>query len=209
MGLLKDFFEGGEEGVLRRCNTIIDLAIRANKEIGNIESSKDISKIREIEKNSDDVVFTITSLVTSGGVAPNLIDDMLQLIDKEDSIVDSIYNLARELLRYNIPEKAVASTVAKKIGEMNIIADTALKLLRKIQANDNIVEIKGLRKQIELLEEKGDEIKDSLFDYAYSSKLSFKSFYHIFELAHKADDILDNCEDASDMYLTIVSSIIT
>ncbi len=85
MQFLKDFFEGGDEGIIKRCNVIVELAIKANREILNTLNTKDISKIRDIEKNSDNVVFNISNLVTSGGIAPNLIDDLLQLIQKEDS----------------------------------------------------------------------------------------------------------------------------
>ncbi len=82
-------------------------------------------------------------------------------------------------------------------------------MLRKMQASDDLAEIKRLRKEIEGYEEKGDEIKDNLFDFAYNAKIGFRSFYHLFEVAHQADDMLDNCEDSSDIYLTIMSSIIS
>ncbi|MGC8548007.1 MAG: DUF47 domain-containing protein [Candidatus Micrarchaeia archaeon] len=209
MAFLKDFFEGGEEGILKRCNTIIDLAQKANKEVLLVPQTLDISKVRDIEKNSDEVVFNIANLVTSGGIAPNIIDDVLQLINTEDSIVDSIYNLARELVRYRTSNKEAASRLKKSFEKMNALAGAAIGLLHRMQASDRIGEVKQLRKEIEQLEEKGDEIKDSLFDFAYTSRIDFKTFYHTFEIAHLLDDVLDNCEDASDIYLTIVSSLIT
>ncbi|MGC8628750.1 MAG: DUF47 domain-containing protein [Candidatus Micrarchaeia archaeon] len=208
MQFLKDFFEGGDEGIIKRCNVIVELAIKANREILNTLNTKDISKIRDIEKNSDNVVFNISNLVTSGGIAPNLIDDLLQLIQKEDSIVDSIYNLARELARYSTKNKKATKKLMDTTVSMNRLADSAISMLHKMQESDNIIEIKKLRGEIELLEEKGDELKDALFDFAYKSPIDFKTFYHTFEIAHLLDDILDNCEDASDMYLTIISSLI-
>ncbi|MEM3781358.1 MAG: DUF47 family protein [Candidatus Micrarchaeaceae archaeon] len=209
MQFLKEFFQGGEEGVLRRYNTIIDLAIKANREVVLVQRTKDLSKVRAIEKNSDEIVFTISNMVTTGGVAPNLIDDLLQLADLEDSIIDSIYNLARELTRYSIKESRARSELEAAFSKMNGFANQALALLHKMQESDSIGEIKAIRHSIERIEEAGDEIKDSLFDFAYSSKISFKTFYHIFEIAHLLDDVLDNCEDSSDMYLTILTSILT
>ncbi len=209
MAFFKDFFEGGEEGIIKRCNTIIDIAIRANREVTKVPETHDISKIRELEKNSDNVVFIISGLVTSGGVAPNLIDDLLLLVDKEDSIVDSIYNLARELVRYEPSNKNAEERIKRALLSMTALADSALASLHKMQESDNLGEIKAIRKNIELLEEKGDEIKDSLFDFAYKSRIDFKTFYHTFEIAHLLDDILDNCEDASDRYLIFVSSLLS
>ncbi|MEM3241290.1 MAG: DUF47 family protein [Candidatus Micrarchaeaceae archaeon] len=209
MQFLKGFFQGGEESILRRYNTIIDLALKANKEVALVQRTKDISKVRAIEKNSDEVVFTISSMITTGGIAPNLIDNLLQLADLEDSIVDSIYNLARELIRYSIKETRARSVLEESFSKMNGFAAQALTLLHKMQESDSIGEIKEIRHSIEHIEEAGDEIKDSLFDFAYGSKINFKTFYHIFEVAHLLDDVLDNCEDSSDMYLTIITSVLT
>lgn len=209
MQLFKSFFEGNEESILKRCNKIIEIAEEANRELEGAVKAQDISAIKNLEKESDNVAFEIAGSVTSGAVAPNLIDDILQLIDKEDSIVDAIYNLARELLRYQAKESEARKRLEKALKEMSGLADSALALLHKMLEGDKLEQIKGLRKEIERLEEKGDEIKDSLFDFAYTSKIGFRTFYHIFEVAHLMDDVLDNCEDASDMYLTIISSLLT
>ncbi len=207
MSFLKDFLQGGEEGIFRMCNRIVELAIKANAEAAKLD--KDITKIHEIEENSDKVVFEIANLITSGGIAPNLIDDMLALIDKEDGIVDAIYNFSREYARYSLKDAKAEAKVKEAIVKMNAFADKALQLLHKMQSSDSIIEVKKLRSEIELIEEQGDEVKDALFDYAYAQEKDFKDFYHTFEIAHLLDDVLDNCEDSADMYLTILSSLIS
>lgn len=63
--------------------------------------------------------------------------------------------------------------------------------------------------KIKALEREGDSLKDSLLDFAYTSGLSFKTFYHIIEAAHLADDILDGCEDSADVFMGIMLSIIS
>ncbi|MGC8676422.1 MAG: DUF47 domain-containing protein [Candidatus Micrarchaeia archaeon] len=209
MEFLKNFFQGGEESILRRFNTIIELAMKANREILFVPKTKDISKVRDIEKNSDEVVFNIANLITSGGVAPNLIDDLLQLADLEDSIVDSLYNLSRELVRYTTKNAVARTKLAEAFSKSNELSARALELMHKMQSSDSVSEIKGLRSEIERIEEKGDEIKDALFDFAYGSEIDFKTFYHVFEVAHLLDDVLDNCEDSADMYLTVISSLLT
>ncbi len=210
MDILRNLLEGGEQNIVHRCNGIVLLAKRANKEVRPLIAGSGSAKIiKGIEEESDDVAFEIMNIVTGGGVAPNLIDDFLELIDKEDSIVDSIYNLARELMRYKIKNAKVRSVLANRVEKMSGLADSALQALYSMQESDKLGEIKKFRAEIEKLEEEGDDLKDSLFDMAYESEKDFKAFYHIFEVAHEADNVLDNCEDSSDMYLTIMSSILT
>ncbi|MGC8710447.1 MAG: DUF47 domain-containing protein [Candidatus Micrarchaeia archaeon] len=210
MGIIDRILQGGEEGIIKKFNTIIGVALDTNEMLDKlIEGKSSLDSLRVLEKRSDDVAFEITNMVTSGGVAPNLIDDMLALVDKEDSIVDSMYNLAREIGRYKIKNKKARLLMTSSLKEMTALARQALIMLRKMQASDDLAEIKRLRKEIEGYEEKGDEIKDNLFDFAYNAKIGFRSFYHLFEVAHQADDMLDNCEDSSDIYLTIMSSIIS
>lgn len=210
MGIIDKILQGGEEGIIKKFNAIVNIALDTNEKLGKlIEGKCSLEELRNLEKKSDDVAFEITNMVTSGGVAPNLIDDMLALVDKEDSIVDSMYNLAREIGRYKIKNRNANRLMINSLKEMAALARQALLTLRKMQASDNLNEIKRLRKEIETFEEEGDEIKDHLFDFAYGARIGFRSFYHLFEVAHQADDMLDNCEDSSDIYLTIMSSIIS
>ena len=66
-----------------------------------------------------------------------------------------------------------------------------------------------LRKEIETLEEQGDDVKDMGFDrlYRITPTLQYLQFSHYSELLHKCDDVLDTCEDFSDLIVSIVTSI--
>ena len=75
--------------------------------------------------------------------------------------------------------------------------------------SDDIVKIRAFRREIELLEQDCDDIKDALLDYEYKASMDYKTFLHIQEVAHKADNILDSCEDSADMFLSIMLSIMT
>lgn len=211
MGLFDKLFEGGEESIISGSKEIIRIAKDANGELPKLVngSSKDINPIKTLEKESDRKVFQLQQKITSGAVSPNIIDDMLRLIDLEDSIVDSIYNLARELARYDLPDEKAKVLLQSSLASFVQLVDSALLALEKMTASSNIESIRACRADIEVLEQKGDDIKDSLLDYVYRSSDEFKSFHHINELAHKADDILDDCEDASDMFLSIMSSVIS
>ena len=67
-----------------------------------------------------------------------------------------------------------------------------------------------MRKEIESIEEQGDDIKDQGFDRLYSitPKLHYLEFHHYQELLHKCDDILDSCEDFSDLIVSVVTAIL-
>ena len=210
MGILENILEGGEHNIIKRCNKIVLLAEKANVSLSDLIKGKgSLNAIKKIEEESDDVAFEIMNIVTSGGVVPNLIDDLLSLVDKEDSIVDSVYNLSREFGRYKIKNAKTRSVLVAKTTEMIRLADSAMHTLYNMQKSDKLTEIKKFRTEIEKYEESGDDIKDSLFDMAYKSETDFKAFYHISEVAHQADNVLDACEDSSDIYLTIMSSILT
>jgi len=67
----------------------------------------------------------------------------------------------------------------------------------------------SLAQEIERLEETGDDVKDQMLDQIYGSweKLDYASFHNYIETTIEADDILDECEDASDLVVTIMNSL--
>lgn len=212
MDILSRFLQGGEEGILRECSKMIYTALDANKELSLvIKNRQGIGKLRELEKRGDKERFRISNIVTSGAVAPNLIDNVLVLVSEQDKIINATYNLARELRRYQLPDKKLENFMKTKLLDMNSLNETALNTIMDMYKQDDLEKIHGLREDVEDLEEAGDEIKEALLDIAYSSsgKIDFRGFYHIIQTAHRADDILDGCEDTSDTFMTIVSSIVT
>ena len=210
-GVFNNLISGGEERILAKSIKILKIGVEAT----NILKSKDnikvkLEKIRNLEKLSDDIVFELSEMITSGGVAPNLIDDLLELIDKEDNIIDSLYNLTRELARYEIKEVDVKEKLNKNVERSISLANSAIQTLIKMETSKDLLKMGKYREEIEEIEENGDEIKDSLFDFAYNkNKINFKTFYHIFEIAHLCDDVLDNCEDTADSFIAIMNSIIS
>ena len=94
--------------------------------------------------------------------------------------------------------------------KMLAFAEKSLLKLKQALSSSNVTEILQLRKEIEVLEEQGDDIKDQGFDrlYGIAPKLHYLQFYHYSELLHKCDDILDSCEDFADLIVSVVTSII-
>lgn len=211
MSIINRIFEGNtEHDIFDRSKKIIDHAINANRIlIKIINGSNSIDEIHEIEHASDREVFEIVNAITSGAVSPNLIDDMIQFVDKEDDIVDLIFNLSRAVVRYRKTKKDMDRFTKAKLLALAELNESALELLHQMLGAGTIAKAGELRKKVERVEKAGDVFKDALLDYAYETKLDFKAFYYIQDVAYLSDDVLDGCEDTSDMILSIMRSILT
>ena len=212
----------GERNVFSQLAQIVAIATEANTLVYTMfKSDYKEKKLNEImhdvqllEKKSDEVAFKISEDVTSGAISPNIIDNLLECVQKADDIVDLYYYLSRELNRmakayvsgYDL-EHADWDSVYENILDL---AEKSLSKLKQALASSNMAEILALRKDIEDLEEQGDEIKDQGFDRLYSiaPKLHYLQFFHYQELLHKCDDVLDSCEDFSDLIVSVVTSIL-
>ncbi|HKW04086.1 MAG TPA: DUF47 family protein [Nitrososphaerales archaeon] len=199
---------------------IIELARRANSiAISMFEKGNDPNdaiekeKMKDIEKKSDEIAFQVSMSITNGAISSNILDNLLQCVGIADDIVDSYYFLSREIARMDTVElsspEGVTSDFNPSLVQLLKLADGAMEILQKLLASSNLQSILELRKAIQALEEEGDNLKDSGFDrlYAVASKMHYLGFNHLSELLHKLDDILDDCEDLSDLVVSIITSI--
>ena len=219
---LKGILVVGEKNIFIELTQIIDIATEANTLVSSMfnidykekQLTEAMHAMQSLEKKSDDIAFGISEEITSGAISPNIIDDLLQCVQVADDIVDLYYYLSRELNR--MAKAYSAGFESKHAGwdsvYVNILALAEKSLLKLKQAlsSSNVTEILELRKEIEALEEQGDEVKDGGFDRLYSMtpNLHYLQFYHYSELLHKCDDILDSCEDFSDLIVSVVTSIL-
>jgi uncharacterized protein Yka (UPF0111/DUF47 family) len=212
----------GERTVFSQLTQIITIATEANALVYTMfKSDYKEKKLNEImlevqllEKKSDEIAFKISEDITSGAISPNVIDNLLECVQTADDIVDLYYYLSRELNRmakayvagYDL-EHADWDSVYENILDL---AEKSLSKLKRVLASSNLAEILALRKDIEDLEEQGDDIKDQGFDRLYNiaPKLHYLQFFHYQELLHKCDDVLDSCEDFSDLIVSVVTSIL-
>ena len=210
MKFFDTLMNSGEEKLLVNFKEIINIGIKANAELaGLFAHSATIANIKELERKSDQISFNIYNTVISGAITPNLIDIFLDFANIEDNIIDALYNLSREILRYDTKNKKIRKYIEESVMQGTHLIDATLKLLFEMENTNNIENIKTLRKKIEKNEQIGDRLKDSMIDLAYTDKMDFKTFYHLLEIAHKIDDILDSCEDSSDAFMTLMSSLIS
>ncbi len=214
----------GERSIFGELSQIISIAAQVNlilkamfKNCCNSQAlTENMHAVRALERKSDEIAFRLNEDITSGAISPNLIDDLIESAHLADNIVDLIFYLSRELSRMakvNITDPSAAQQEvewAEIYLQMLALVDQSLPKLQSMLSNSNVPNIIQLRKEIEAIEERGDDVKDAGFDKLYSmaSGMHFLHFYHYSEMLHKSDDILDTCEDFSDIIVSIVTSIL-
>ncbi len=222
MKSIKGILVLGEKNIFSELSQIVDIAVESNKIVSGMfkadykekELIEALHSVQQLEKKSDEVAFKISEDVTGGAISPNVIDSLLESIQTADDTVDTYYYIGRELARMS---KAYASGFQMHHADWDSVYSNMLALaseshskLKQLLSSSSIAEILALRKEIETLEEKGDDIKDLGFDRLYSitPNLHYLEFHHYQELLHKCDDILDSCEDFSDLIVAVVTSIL-
>lgn len=222
MKSLKGILVVGEKTIFSELEQIIAVASEANLLLISMfkmgYKNKDLlammHKVQALEKKSDEIAFKTSEEITSGAISPNIIDNLLSGVQTADDIVDVYHYISRELARMS---KAYATGLEIQEADwdsvyesMLALAEKSLLKAREALTSTNITEILQLRKEIEALEEQGDDIKDQGFDrlYGLAPKLHYVQFYHYSDLLHKTDDILDLCEDFVDLIVSVVTSIV-
>ncbi len=210
MGLLQRVFETGEEKAFSQIRGIVEISRRANGLLKDvIDGNPSLDDLRRLEKETASEYFRVSRLLASGAIAPNLIDDMILMMNKEENITESIFKTSRQLMRYKIKDKAINAYLCKELLIYNKMANDSIILLSRMHTLDNITAMRTTRAKIKLLENTADGVRDALLDYAYNKNTTFKEFYHITNLAYTYDDVLDDCEDASDLFMSVMLSITT
>jgi uncharacterized protein len=176
--------------------------------------SAENERMKEIEKASDVLVFKIKAEITTGSVSTHVLDSLLSCADTSDGLIDGYYFASREIHRMaSIEHSQTHYELAKEMSPilLNLLerCEEAIAILEKLLTAKSIDEVMAEREKIESIEEKGDDIKDHGFDllYKFAAGINYLDFVHYSELLHKFDDILDGCEDLSDIVLSIITTI--
>ena len=219
-GFLKRIMVVGEKHVLGEMTEYMEMALEATALLYEMLDTTpkrmlEINeKIKVLEKKADDYGMQLTHEITSGAISSNLMDNLLNLTDKCDDILDKTHYLSREIKRMNIDYKRSNGTVImvssyKTFRMMIEKSREAIKSVSVMFADTNMGSLKEERKKIEILEETVDEMKDNLIDEIYRSAdgMHFLMYDHLMSLVHKIDDMVDDCEDISDLLLNIILSV--
>ena len=218
---LKKLMVIGERQTLQNMETYLSLAEDNSKMLIQIfkDPSKDIADITKTigynEKKADEMTLEMKREVTSGAIGSSLMDNFLQLIEKFDDIIDKTYWIAREMNRAKdslIANGFQMEPIKGFYENFQTILNknlSALQNIKLILEDSDIENVKKIRGRIEELEESVDEVKDSVIDRLYrtSESISYLMFNHVNSVVHTLDDLLDNCEDISDLVLNTMMSV--
>ncbi|EQB66812.1 MAG: hypothetical protein AMDU2_EPLC00006G0369 [Thermoplasmatales archaeon E-plasma] len=211
----------GERQVLQKMTYYAELIESSSNYIlemisGENENLETLAEnVYEKEKEGDSLTFNLKNIITSGAIGSNLMDNFLELAETFDDILDKSYWISREVVRArNSPlfkderEKFIRNVYSNFIDIINSNV-SASKLIKQILEANNLEEIRAKREEIERLEQDVDEMKDGIIDLLYkkSDSISYLAFNHLNSMVHILDDMLDGCEDVSDIVLTIVQSV--
>jgi uncharacterized protein Yka (UPF0111/DUF47 family) len=221
---VKGFFVPGERDAFLRIQELAGLAEEALLLLVKILSRpsnglKDIESYTErinlLEKDGDRIAQSLEEMIGRGSMTASLDYDFARLADNVDSILDRAHGLSRQLRRVTRrplrEAKEFDSDFRKEQISLIEIGLAQLRIFRKLlntAGSDRNTAI-DLARQIESLEEQGDDVKDSMLDEIYGSweKLDYASFHNYLETTIEADDILDLCEDASDLVMAITKAL--
>ncbi|MFG1555123.1 MAG: DUF47 family protein [Thermoplasmataceae archaeon] len=218
---LKRLMVVGERQVLQKMTYYAELIESSSNYIlemisGENENLETLAEnVYEKEKEGDSLTFNLKNIITSGAIGSNLMDNFLELAETFDDILDKSYWISREVVRArNSPlfkderEKFIRNVYSNFIDIINSNV-SASKLIKQILEANNLEEIRAKREEIERLEQDVDEMKDGIIDLLYkkSDSISYLAFNHLNSMVHILDDMLDGCEDVSDIVLTIVQSV--
>ena len=218
---IKNFLAIGEKETFAEILEIIRLAKKANASLSKMLEKPDRDTleienedVRLLEKKADEITFKIKGDIENGAISSNILDNLLACVDAADSIVDNCYYVSRELnrmagLRLDGDRSEHTAGLDASLTKMLKLAADALTMLETSLTSDGLEKILELRTDVQRIEEEGDNIKDAGFDklYAIAPLVHYLQFMHFSELLHKFDDILDACEDISDLIVTITTSI--
>jgi uncharacterized protein Yka (UPF0111/DUF47 family) len=210
------FLVAGEKSIFERLKALADkareetpLAIRLFQE--RLADNSVLEGMKALEKLSDELTFGLSEDIMEGAINPAVLRDLLHLTELMDSVFDDYYFVVREVNRTVISgiELPLLDKMTGIFIEMVNLADKQLETLGKLLEANSMDEVKSFRKDIEKLEEAGDELKDSGFDDMYENCKLFDyfSFQHYTEVLRKLDDIQDGVEDMSDLILAIANTI--
>jgi uncharacterized protein Yka (UPF0111/DUF47 family) len=94
-------------------------------------------------------------------------------------------------------------------GMLELIGKSLAKLRQALLSSD-MAEIMGLHKEVQTLEEQGDDVKDQGFDrlYGIAPQLNYLEFYHYQKMLHNCEDILNDCSEFASLIVSVVTSIL-
>jgi uncharacterized protein Yka (UPF0111/DUF47 family) len=224
MRRVKGFFQLGEKDAFIRIDELAGqgeeslhllVKILTNSPNGLSDIETCTNRISILEKQGDKIVQSLEETFGKGSISAILMREFERLADSVDGVLDRAHALSRQMRRVTKrplrEAKEFDAIIRKDQVRLIEIGLTQLQMLRNLFkiAGSDMNQSLELAKQIERLEEQGDDVKDNMLDEIYGSweVLDYASFHNYIETTIEADDILDHCEDASDLVIAIMKGL--
>ncbi len=221
---IKGFFQPGEKEAFGRISQLaglgedalvllVKILSRTGTNLAEVES--DTGRISELEKEGDKITQSIEEEIGRGSISASLSNDFGRLVDCVDSVLDRAHAVSRQLRRMaKGPVRHIEefdASFRKEHVRLVEIGRQELGILRELLkvAGSDRTRALGMAHEIEDLEEKGDDLKDGMLDQVYGSweKLDYAAFNNYIQTTIETDDILDLCEDASDLVIAVTKAL--
>ena len=173
-----------------------------------------LQSVQVLQRKASNAAFKISEDITSGAISPNVIDSLLRCVQVIDDVVHTYLHIGRELDRmaraYAAGLETHYAAWDSVFESMLVLVEKSLLDLKQELCSSDLSDILRLRKEVQTLEEQGDDIKDQGFDRLYGivPQLHYLEFYHYQKLLHNCEDILNGCEDFSSLIVAVVTSIL-
>ncbi|MFG1449458.1 MAG: DUF47 family protein [Thermoplasmataceae archaeon] len=215
---LKRLMVVGERNILQQLSDYTDLATEASSELSEMIRADDVSKakknlkIRDLERKADELSLRLKDQITGGAISSTLMETIIELVETCDDLLDGSYYISREIRRMHKNRHKFDDQTNSVIDHTYEISleilqkfSEALLHVREIFNSHDFQMMKVEREKIQQIEESGDDLKDGIIDFIYdhSDTIPYIVFVHSVGLAHRLDDLLDDCEDISDLVHTI------
>lgn len=224
MRRVKRFFQLGERDAFARIDELAGLGeeslhllvkMLTDSPNGLSDVEACTNRISTLEKQGDRIVQSLEETFGRGSISAILMREFERLADSVDSVLDRAHALSRQIRRVTKrplrKAKEFDAIIRKEQVRLIEIGLVQLQDLRKLFsiAGSDMKQSLELAKKIEELEEQGDDVKDNMLDEIYGSweLLDYASFHNYLETTIEADDILDRCEDASDLVIAIMKGL--
>jgi len=219
---IKGILVVGEKNIFGELSQIVDIAAEANALLEKMfKMAPTDSKLTEaqravqtLHRKASEVGFKVSEDITGGAVSPNVIDSLLACAATIGDVVHTCLHISRELDRMAI---AYSAGLEMHHADWDPVFDRMLELIEKSLAklkqallSSDMAEILSLHKEIQALEDRGDDIKDQGFDrlYGIAPQLNYLEFFHYQKMLHNCEDILNGCADFASLIVSVVTSIL-
>ncbi len=220
---IKAFFLPGEKEAFERISELarlgedaLELLVKMLPQSSNMaDIETDTGRISALEKEGDKISQALEEEIGKGSISASLSNDFGRLVDSVDSVLDRAHSLSRQLRRIaKVPlreSREFDASFRRSQVQLVEIGRRELRILRELLnvAGSDRAKAFAMAREIEGLEEKGDDVKDAMLDEVYGSweQLDFASFNNYIQTTIEADDILDLCEDASDLVIAVTKAL--